>query len=109
MGKRSQITAADTSGRSALSAPPAPPRTVHQTDSAKAATPSKAFWESLTMVAALVAESPMLSPATTTAPVVSMVPPIQAPPTMSERSSQSTASGIRIIIGAATTSTSDVT
>ena len=38
-GKRSQITAAETSG---VSAPEAPPRTVHQTDRPKAATPSRA-------------------------------------------------------------------
>ena len=77
-GKRSQMIAAD--GAS----PVAPPlRKVHHTESANAAKPSIAFWENFTITAAFIAESPTISPAATTAPEVSMVPPSQAPPTTS--------------------------
>ena len=68
-------------------------RALHQIERRKAARPSRTFWENLTMVPILEAASPMISVAATTEPVVSSVPPIQAPPTMSERPRVRTSQG----------------
>jgi hypothetical protein len=105
LGNRSQMTRA--LGR----APPAPPplRSVHQSESAKAATPMSTFWENFTTTPAFMAASEMSAPAPTTDPLVSRVPPSQAPPTTSGMPSDRTAQGMSTIIGTATTRTSDVT
>ena len=76
---------------------------------AKATKPSRAFWENLTITAAFSADSPRISPAATTAPEVSMVPASHAPPTMVDMPARSTTQGMRMVIGTATTRTSEVT
>ena len=103
-GKRSQMIAAD-----GFSPVAAPLRKVHQTESANAAKPSMAFWENFTITAALMAESPTISPAATTAPEVSMVPPSQAPPTTAGMSNWEMIHGMTNIMGMATTRTREVT
>src|SRR4051812_47296110 len=76
---------------------------------ANAASPSNTFWENLTMVLIFNATSPTSVPAATTAPVVSIVPPSQAPVTSWESPSQCAMYGIAIIIGIAVISTSEIT
>ena len=78
-GKRSQMT------RRArpLAARPCRFRNVHQTESANAATPMSTFCENFTTTPAFIAASLMSAPAATTEPLVSSVPPSQAPPTTS--------------------------
>ena len=76
---------------------------------AKAATPSSTFCEDLTITLYVSATSPKNLPEATTAPVVSIVPPIHAPATSCDRPSERASQGIRYIIGTATTSTSETT
>ena len=76
---------------------------------AKAATPSSTFCEDLTITLYVSATSPKNLPEATTAPVVSIVPPIHAPATSCDRPSERASQGIRYIIGTATTSTSEMT
>lgn len=82
----------------------------------KAASPSSTFCDDLTITAVCSAVSPSSAPDATTAPVVSIVPPIQAPATSSTTfGSPSSAGrtsfashGMTYIIGTAHTSTSEM-
>ncbi len=56
------------------------------------------FWIILTVAATSPASFPSDSPAATTAPVASIVPPIQAPPTIGSRPSQPMSGGITTIM-----------
>ena len=76
-GKRLQMTAAPVLSR------PREDLALHHTERMNAATPISTFWEKLTMVPIFVAVSPINSPAATTEPVVSSVPPSHAPATIS--------------------------
>ncbi len=75
LGKRYQISMA-------LTFSPARASTleVQYTATQKAITPISTFWISLTVAATYRARSPRKAPAAATAPVASMVPPIQAAP-----------------------------
>src|SRR5688572_23557313 len=76
---------------------------------AKAANPSSTFCENLTIVLMLSATSPTSDPEATTAPVVSIVPPSQAPVTSSLSPRYRAMIGIRIIIGMAVINTIEIT
>jgi len=105
-GKRSQITPAV--GRSTRCAP-ACGRIAHQIDSRNAASPISTFCENFTTVPIFIAVSPSSAEAATTLPVVSSVPPIQAPATGSDSCAQRASHGCRTIIGTATINTVEVT
>ena len=75
----------------------------------KAAAPSSTFCDDLTMMAVWAAVWPSRVPEAATAPVVSMVPPIQAPATSWFSPSSCESQGMRYIMGMATTSTSEMT
>ena len=103
-GKRAQMTPA-----LALRCWPGAALVLHQTESRKAARPIRTFCENLTIVPIFVAVSPISSPAATTEPVVSSVPPSQAPATMSGMWNWRMSQGWMTIIGTATMRTMDVT
>jgi hypothetical protein len=68
----------------------------------KATTPMRAFWAIFTTTARSRASLPAMVPAATTAPVVSIVPPSQAPVTADAKCSSRATSGSSTSIGTAT-------
>ena len=104
LGKRSHMIEADTFFPFLFDLS----RYVQKTEIAKAASPKRTFCENLTIVAYLRPVSPAMVPAATTAPVVSMVPPSQAPVTTSDNPIQRAITGIKIIIGIAIIRTSEI-
>ena len=67
-------------------------------DTKKATNPIRMFWIDFTSTAAVWASSPRAVPATTTAPVLSTVPPISAPPMMGDMPTASMMGGMATIM-----------